>query len=351
VLFAYPLAATDENWLYESLALTLQEAMDNIDAGVPRMPWPDCIAAERRERLRRFSQLGEHLKVFLTCYETLDAGARIVVRRAMNDQSALTELFDGARCADRLGDLPEQSRMPAQQFFEKAFDMLKPLGIRDQNYRTFLKLIHHRVCAFCGCEYFSGATSKREPLDHYLAISLYPFAGANARNLVPMGPRCNSSYKLAQDVLRNREGLRRVCFDPYAATPVHVSLMGSRLFAREGGLPDWQVDLEGDAARVDTWDDVFQIKRRFAEDHLDSIYKNAIKVFGALWRKRPEMLTMESGMCGAFRYLAELSQAKGWSDRAFLETSLYKLLEARCAAGGSEADRIAAEFSSTASIA
>lgn len=344
MLFSYPLAAASENWLHECLANAVREGMDNIDAVRPRVVWPECIAADRRERLKRFTQLEERLTALLMCYEALDAPARTVIRRAIDDQSALEELFDGGRAADRLSDLPELTRTPAQLFFEKAFEMLKPLGIRDANYRTFLDLIKHRICPFCGCEYFSGATSKRDPLDHYLAISLYPFAGANARNLVPMGPRCNSSYKLAQDVIRSRAGIRRVCFDPYAASQVRVSLMASRLFARDDGLPEWQVDLEGDAARIGTWDDVFDVKKRFVTDHLDSIYKNAIKVFGALWRKRPEVLGAGAEICNAFTHLADLSRAKGWSDRAFLETALFELLHARCAAGGAEAERIVAEF-------
>lgn len=351
MLFSYPIAAAAENWLHDCLATALREGMDNVDTGRPRIAWPDCIVAERRERLRRFSKIEERLSGLLASYEVLDAAARLAVREAMEDQAALTDLFDGARRADRLEDLAEAARLPVQQFFEKAFDMLKPLGIRDQNYRVFLRLIQHKVCAFCGTEHFSGAQSRREPLDHYLAISLYPFAGANARNLVPMGPKCNSSYKLAQDVLRDNAGVRRVCFDPFAVTPVRVSLMTSRLFARENGLPEWHVELDGDAGRIETWNDVFDIKRRFIDDHLDSIYKNAIKVFGTLWRKRPEILAANVRLCDAFGSLADLSRAEGWSDRAFLKTALYELLEARCAAGGAEAERIAAEFTDAPHVA
>jgi hypothetical protein len=323
--------------------------MDDIDVGRPSAGWPDCIADERRDRLRRFSQLGERLDALLAAYEALDTSARQVFREAMDDQEAIAELFDGGRRADRLEDLPMSVRVPARRFFEKTFDMLRPLGLRDTNYKSFLRLIEHRVCAFCGCEYFSGAKSRREPLDHYLAISIYPFAGANARNLVPMGPKCNSSYKLAQDVLRDGAGARRVCFDPYASTPVRVSLQGSRLFARSDGLPEWDVELQGDAARIRTWDTVFDVRRRFIDDHLDSIYKDALKVFGTLWRKRPDVLPVDTGVCDAFRHLGDLSRAKGWSRLAFLETALYELLQTRCEAGGEEADRIAAEFANAVS--
>lgn len=175
--------------------------------------------------------------------------------------AALSDLFDGGRHADRLEDLPETSRAPIRALFENAFAVLTPLCIRDHNYRTFLQLVDHEICAFCGSEYFSGASSRREPLDHYLAVSVYPFAGANTRNLVPMGTKCNSSYKLAQDVLRGPAAARRVCFDPYAAASVAVSLMNSQLFARDDGMPAWVVEFQGDQARIQTWDEVFEIRR------------------------------------------------------------------------------------------
>lgn len=138
-----------------------------------------------------------------------------------------------------------------------------------------------------------------------------------------------------------------MCFDPYAPTPVSISLLGSKLFARADGLPEWQVDLQGDAARIGTWDAVFDVRRRFIDDHLASIYKNALKVFGTLWQKRPDVLPANAGVCDAFRHLGDLSRAKGWSDRAFLEVALYELLQTRCQAGGQEAERIAVEFASS----
>lgn len=345
MLFPYPVAAAATNWLHDTLADVVRCGMDNIDAGLPPADWPACLPAERRARLGRFTQLQDRLRDLLAGYALLAPGARARVRAVIDDQGALQELFDGRRLAARNGDLPEEIRGPAQLLYAKAFEMLAAVGIRDENYRRFAQMVEHRVCAFCGCEYFSGPGPKREPLDHYLAISLYAFAGANARNLVPMGGRCNSSYKLAQDILRDRTGARRVCFDPYAATPVRVSLMRTRLFARDSGLPEWVVDLEGDVDRIATWDDVFAVKSRYATDHLDSIYKNTFRVFARLWRKRPSALGGGGTVCDALAHLGDLSRPKGWSDRAFLETAVYELVHARCTAGGPEADRLVAEYS------
>lgn len=341
MFFGYPVEAAAENWLHECLAEALQSDIDAIDAGQPTVQWPDCVAAAHRNTLARYPRLGELREEFLAGYRALDAAERLRVRGAIADQAALAEMFQGYRDADRLEDLPNPCRAPAKAFFEKAFAMLTPLGIRDHNYHTFLRLVDNRVCAFCGAEYFSGASSKREPLDHYLAVSVYPFAGVNARNLVPMGSKCNSSYKLCQDMLRGPAAVRRVCFDPYGTTPVTVSLINSRLFARQDGLPAWVVELGGDQARIQTWDEVFDIKRRIAEDHLDSVYKNALKVFGVLQNKQPQILA-QGGLSGAFLHLGDLSRAKGWTDRAFLETAVYSLLAARSDADTPEGARLRA---------
>lgn len=119
MLFAYPAAAAAENWLHECLAVTLRTGMEDIEAGRPRAGWPDCIAAERRDRLQRFSQLQERLDAVFTAYEALDPAARQIVRDAMDDQEAIAELFNGGRKADRLEDLPVSLRGPAQRFFER----------------------------------------------------------------------------------------------------------------------------------------------------------------------------------------------------------------------------------------
>lgn len=343
MLFAYPIEASAENWLHDCLAEMLRNDMDALDADLAVALWPDCIGAAHRDAIKRHTKLKDHREALLKCYDDLPQQGRFQVRRAMTDQAALLELFEGGRDADRLEDLPEDCRAPLKAFFEKAFAMLTPLGIRDENYRAFLNLIEHKVCAFCGSEYFSGASSKREPLDHYLAVSVYPFAGANARNLVPMGPKCNSSYKLDQDILRDAAAGRRVCFDPFAAAPVGVSVMQSTLFGRADGLPNWSVDFHGDPARIATWNEVFDIRRRFIEDHLDSIYKNAIKVFAVLRMKQPAILA-QGGLVGAFNHLADLSRAKGFSDRAFLETAVYELLADRSVGQDPEGDRLRATF-------
>lgn len=289
MLFTYPLAAAETNWLHECLSEILRQAMAAVDEGLQPPDWLTCFPEHRRPRLRRFSQFGERIQAFVVCYTGLGPAERTRVRQTMADQSEFADLFNGQRDAELRDQLPGMIGVVAESLFTKAFEMLAPLGIRDENYERFIELVEHRICPFCGCEYFEGVerkvgadgegrlTGKREPLDHYLALSLYPFAGANARNLIPIGWRCNSSYKGSRDMLRTRTGVRRVCFDPYAAAPAQISLLRTRLFARREDMPEWHVDLIGEPDGVAAWDDVFDIRRRYVDYHLDSIYDGTIK--------------------------------------------------------------------------
>ena len=328
--------------------------MAAIDAGLQVTPWPACIPDDRREAIRRRTSLRDRLVAFLECYKRLAPQERHCVRQAVDDQSAFAELFNGQRAAELRDDLPQGIGLAAERLFEKAFEMLGPLGIRDHNYEKFIELVEHRVCPFCGCEYFEGVQrnqfaaadgefeGRREPLDHYLALSRYPFAGANARNLLPMGWKCNSSFKLAQDILRAPSGERRLCFDPYDAAPVTVSLGRTRLFARLNDFPQWEVDLVGEPERVATWDAVFNVKNRYIDHHLDSIYDRTIKEFGAVAKRLPHMVA--EGVLGGFIHLKDISDANGITDRAFLLSAVYDLLIQRCREGGEEAERIAAKY-------
>lgn len=354
MLFTSPLAAAATNWLHECLSEIIRKAMEDIDAGLEAADWPLCIPDQRRDRLRGFTELGERLRDFLNCYADLAPDERRRVWQAIEDQSEFADLFNGLRVGELRDQLPGTIGDAAKLLFEKAFKMLTDLGIRDENYERFIELSRYRLCPFCGCEYLEGIVrragaegeeyieGKREPLDHYLALSLYPFAGANARNLIPIGWKCNSLYKRSQDMLRTRTGVRRVCFDPYSAAPARVSLMRTRLFARGNDMPDWHVDLVGDSDCVATWDDVFDIRRRYVLHHLDSVYDGTIKNFGVLSRKYPSIVA--GGVVDGFVHLAELSRANGLNERAFLFTAVYELLIERCLAGGDEADRIVAKY-------
>ena len=91
------------------------------------------------------------------------------------------------------------------------------------------------MCPFCALEYFDAPGAPREDLDHYLAVSRYPFAAANLRNLTPMGMKCNERHKGDGDILRDEAGNRRQSFDPYVERELQVSVLNSIPFAQADG--------------------------------------------------------------------------------------------------------------------
>ena len=92
--------------------------------------------------------------------------------------------------------------------------------------------------------------APRHALDHYMPVSLYPFAGADLRNLPPMCDACNSRFKGTADILYDNDGNRRRCFDPYAGPVYEVSLTDSALCDAETGCalrePIWNIQFIGE---------------------------------------------------------------------------------------------------------
>jgi hypothetical protein len=129
---------------------------------------------------------------------------------------------------------------------------------------------------------------------HYLPKSLYPFAAANLRNLVPMGMKCNKRYKLAQDILRDTAGVRQRSFDPYAERHLKVVLDNSVPFGgADGQTPDWQIDFDPDAVECTTWDNVFHVRERIKRDVLDSSFWQWLRDFSAWFKKRMGIAAQE----------------------------------------------------------
>ena len=84
---------------------------------------------------------------------------------------------------------------------EEAFRLLGGVRDKGRQYRAIYEKLNTRCSHFAVLSISMRQEAPREALDHYLPRCRYPFAGANAKNLVPMGNRCNSAYKRTADVL------------------------------------------------------------------------------------------------------------------------------------------------------
>lgn len=332
-----PAKAAEENWLCDALNAVLAKGFADVDEGAQPVAWPDCLPAAHHEALKRRGKLGEAVTSVITAYAGLGPEGRAVVREAREDQLQLPEIFEGGRTANTLGNLPAQIQAPLDEFSKRVFEVLDDLGIRARSYR-----VHDEggrlACAFCGYEAADNSLVRNMDWDHYLARSHYPFAGANLRNLTPMGDACNGTFKRAKDILRTDTGERRRCFDPYGSEPATMDLLASTLFARGPGnqLPDWVVTFHGDADYCETWENVFSLRSRWTSK-LDTLYRGCLDHFGSMYRG--DGLTDHQ----VVEKLQRLAMSHSWDSMAaggFLPAAIFGLWADRTASDGAEADRL-----------
>jgi hypothetical protein len=262
----------------------------------------------------------------------LPPAERTRVLQAFADENQISQLVAGTSDCEAVDDLPPAIQDPVCELFSYSFKLLTGLGIRDDFYRLIYSGIKYPVCAFCGLEYFDAPGAPREALDHYLARSRYPFAATNLRNLVPMGQKCNSKYKLAEDILRRADGSRRRSFDPYGAIMgLSISLANSQPFAgTDGQVPAWNIEFNPEGDEVTTWDDVFRIRDRYKRDILDPSFKTWLTEF-ARWTKYAHFnLDGVEALLTALEKYAEVQETFGLNDRSFLKAALFRMLFRHC---------------------
>jgi hypothetical protein len=347
MLYAYPVQAAGENWLHDCIGEVLRRVHDCIVTGQRIPVWPNIIPELYRAQLATRNGLKDRLAKYVRVVSTLPLGERERIIRAFADENRIAELLACDCDCESIEDLPEICREPIRDLFSFTFKLLTGLGIRDQAYHVIYGTTGHRVCAFCGLEYFEAAGGPREALDHYLSQSQYPFAAANLRNLVPMGHKCNSKYKLAQDILRKADGTRRRSFDPYGATAeIRVCLSQSQPFAgTDGLLPLWIIEFEPNGEEVTTWDDVFRVRERYQRDILDADFKSWLKDFSAWCRSARIHLSADQILLDALERYAGFQDECGLRDRSFLKAAMFRMLLRHCRDGNERLSELLRDLS------
>lgn len=338
MLFGYPIAATQDNWLHDCLSDVLQLIHTNLATGKILPTWPDILPELYRNRLKRRTGLRDKLKSYQEALSNLPLASQKQTLHAFSNQNKIDLLLSCQCNCEAITDLPLSIQQPAKYLFEFAFNLLTDLEIRDKHYKKIYDNVSSHTCPFCGCEYFDAPGAPREALDHYLSKNKYSFASANLLNLVPMGNKCNSRYKLAQDILKNDDGTRRKSFDPYNNhSTVNVCLNNSLPFAgtvrdsREV-LPKWEIDFSINREELTTWDDIFCIRERYARDVLDASFDNWLNGFRA-WCKSRTIPNSDKGIVDAIEDYAIYHESLGFEDRAFLKAALFRMLFVHCQKG------------------
>lgn len=288
MLRCYPIAATQENWLHETIAGVISEIHARLDRGEmiarSQETWQQLISADLEESNRQnlLASRGIRDRVFEYTEEVekLLPLVRPQVLAVMESQNRVPELlFGGEQISSLEVELPDLHEK-VKNLFIFCFEKLTDFKVRERQYHIIFNGLDEKTCPFCGIERVMNPEETAQDQDHYLAKSIYPFAAINMRNLVPMCRCCNRDYKKTKDVLRCEQGNRRRAFDPYVCESPTVSLLNSRLDAsNDSFLPEWQVDFLPGTDEVETWDKVFEIRARYKRDVLNQNFNRWIGDF------------------------------------------------------------------------
>jgi hypothetical protein len=196
-----------------------------------------------------------------------------------------------ALCSNALGKTPGtyadiralnvELETALKSFFKSLFTQVIKLnavtsriGSIEDHYVEFAKANAEEKCPYCGYSDIRGANyTTRDAYDHFLPKGTYPFNSVNFRNLSPMCPQCNSSYKLQKDPMMHidpinkSDGTRRKAFYSYAAESpgIHVKVILKTKDVAD--LKSSDIDLTftapGYEEEVGAWKDVYGIEERY----------------------------------------------------------------------------------------
>lgn len=337
MLYGFPANLVEHNWLHECMMQTLEIIFQNAQHGGARLIWPEAFPDEYleddeqgavlRARDGLHSRLDDYQKAFLT----LTPEQQIDLMQVVTQQNRIADLLACNCDCSSIAEQPEPIREPAKELFTFCFNLLRDIGVRDQHYERIIDNTSAQVCPFCGCEDFESPKLVREDYDHYLPKSKYPFAAVNFYNLVPMGGKCNRSYKKAQDFLKKVDGNRRRAFYPYSNIAVGISLEHSELFPDLDGNINWNVEFDPPSQETETWDEVFHLTERYIENFYQPRFASLsedLRRWLKLGLKGRETTPLE-----LLTDLVEYHEGADLEDKSFLKAAYFKALERRCING------------------
>lgn len=307
-----PLAAED-NWLNDCLTSSLLLRLEIFDGGNIPPDFPHDVQPEYRGIIDSYPGLVERFNLLSGELAELSNMEREIVRSAIITQNQIPEIFDGSSpCITCINELPE-IHASARRLFEFSFRTLSRIkspgslsSVRDNQFSIARQHLKKKCCPFCGLERLEPyhPDIPRHPLDHYLAVSRYPFCGVNLKNLPPIGERCNSSYKLALDIIHDEEGNRLACLDPYGDVTLGFYVENLELFDGFGGKPEWTLVVHPDTPEAANWDRIFRIRTRL-EESLKADFDEWLTEMGGFLKKIDcGVDTIESLKKGLIRYRA-----------------------------------------------
>lgn len=331
----YPLAATADNWISNTLLEILRIALEALQAGVEPSHFHDLVPAQYQVEFARGRKFSGLYVSFVDQCRPLDAPQRDLIIGALANQNHFPGLFAVGTQSPGIAEALPAVHQAARNLFEYAFEKLSALrtpGTADTVRDNYHQLVHAHLdrgcCPFCGLELIDAPDPDlvRPDLDHYLAVSKYPFAGANLRNLTAMGTNCNRSYKGAADILLDELNQRADCMDPYGNEHVTLSLAGTVLLPGSGQGPAWVLSFNPDM-KSRNWRRVFNVETRLRANVL-ARYQTWLGELNSYAQKRDFDLRTMNGALKAIRGFRDTCQYETLTAIARLKTNFFEMIEA-----------------------
>jgi len=162
---------------------------------------------------------------------------------------------------------------PQNQLIETKF------GTVQSHFQSLTNPTHQKafVCPFCGLQSLKPNSSiYRNAYDHFVPKSMYPFISIDFQNLFPICHECNSDEKKRADTLY-KSGKRRKALHPYSknykSDKLSIAIALKETYNTQNlktllEFINWEYVIKfagKDTPMLKTWDDIYQIKRRYKE--------------------------------------------------------------------------------------
>lgn len=180
--------------------------------------------------------------------------------------------------------------------YEKILDgkiLREEWGIRLKEHYDYFREKNSRItiCPLCGINHLKMQYSKaRDPYDHYLPKSLYPFSSVNFRNLVPTCTDCNSiQVKGNKDIVQLANG--GAFFYPFDSEFSGIKIV-CELVLDENKLKNtkWNIKYISDMGyreHIKTWKKIYSIDTRHKE-HIRPRIEDWLRSFIGVFSFLPE---------------------------------------------------------------
>lgn len=350
MLFHFPPNPDESNWFQVFLVDLVTEVLRAKSIGATPKKYKDLLPAMHAAVLRTRSGLRSRYEALNEAAKGLSVAQAQQALALVSSANYYKDVLSGVSSYRPPLGMTDEFKEGLESLFEFAFGLLGELkglpadglSIRDGLYSRAYHAMPGHFCPFCGIDRFDAPhpDMPRHALDHYLAISLYPIFGAHLPNLVPMCGRCNSSFKLAVDMLKADDGAARRCIDPYGGQAAKVSLLNSKPFGGgpSGQLPQWVIDFEPAIDEFETWDRVFGIRLRYKESLLDAEYEAWLGDF-TKWAVDGQLaVTNNQEASAALSRWASL--CPDLSDQGFLKRPMFEMLAASAQQTDAEGNRV-----------